>query len=103
MLLEDKNAVIYGGGGSVGGAIARAFACEGANVFLTGRTREPLDKVADEISATGESPRRRRSTLWTRKLSRSTPTPWPRRSEASTSPTTRYALLVINVPKLHTP
>ncbi|TMK96414.1 MAG: 3-oxoacyl-ACP reductase, partial [Actinobacteria bacterium] len=38
MLLENKNAVIYGGGGSVGGAVSRAFASEGAKVFLAGRT-----------------------------------------------------------------
>ncbi len=30
MLLENKNAVIYGGGGAIGGAVARAFAREGA-------------------------------------------------------------------------
>jgi 3-oxoacyl-[acyl-carrier protein] reductase len=53
MLLEDKNAVIYGGGGSVGGAVARAFAREGAKVFLAGRTLATLDKVADEIRAAG--------------------------------------------------
>jgi 3-oxoacyl-[acyl-carrier protein] reductase len=29
MLLENKNAVIYGGGGSIGGAVARTFAREG--------------------------------------------------------------------------
>lgn len=39
MLLENKNAVIYGGGGSIGAAVARAFASEGAKVFLTGRIR----------------------------------------------------------------
>ena len=39
MLLEHKNAVIYGAGGAVGGGIARTFAREGARVFLTGRTR----------------------------------------------------------------
>ena len=49
MLLDGRNAVIYGGGGSIGGAVARAFAREGANVFLAGRTREPLDKVASDI------------------------------------------------------
>ena len=39
MLLEGKNAVIYGGGGSIGGAaVARAFAREGATLFLAGRT-----------------------------------------------------------------
>lgn len=36
MLLENKNAMIYGGGGSIGGAVAREFAREGAKVFLAG-------------------------------------------------------------------
>jgi NAD(P)-dependent dehydrogenase (short-subunit alcohol dehydrogenase family) len=53
VLLEDKNAVIYGGGGSVGGAVARAFAREGARVFLAGRTLATLDRVAAEIAAAG--------------------------------------------------
>jgi NAD(P)-dependent dehydrogenase (short-subunit alcohol dehydrogenase family) len=53
MLLEKKNAVIYGAGGAVGGAIARAFAREGARVFLTGRTRASLDALAQEIVAEG--------------------------------------------------
>jgi 3-oxoacyl-[acyl-carrier protein] reductase len=53
MLLENKNAVIYGGGGAVGGAVARAFAREGATVYLAGRTLARLDKVAQEISAAG--------------------------------------------------
>lgn len=53
MLLEGKNAVIYGGGGKVGGAVARAFAREGANVFLAGRTLTTLDEVAGEITAAG--------------------------------------------------
>ena len=53
MLLEGKNAVIYGAGGSIGGAVARAFAREGARVFLTGRTREKLDKVSDDIRCAG--------------------------------------------------
>jgi 3-oxoacyl-[acyl-carrier protein] reductase len=51
LLLEDKNAVIYGAGGSIGGAVARAFAREGARVFLAGRTQAPLDAVADDIRA----------------------------------------------------
>jgi NAD(P)-dependent dehydrogenase (short-subunit alcohol dehydrogenase family) len=41
MLLENKVAVIYGAGGAIGGAVARAFAREGAKVFLTGRLRAP--------------------------------------------------------------
>jgi NAD(P)-dependent dehydrogenase (short-subunit alcohol dehydrogenase family) len=53
MLLQDKNAVIYGGGGAIGGAVARAFAREGARVFLTGRTMDKVDAVAGDISAAG--------------------------------------------------
>jgi 3-oxoacyl-[acyl-carrier protein] reductase len=52
MLLEGKRAVIYGGG-SIGGAVARAFAREGARVFLAGRTLEKLERVADDIRAAG--------------------------------------------------
>jgi NAD(P)-dependent dehydrogenase (short-subunit alcohol dehydrogenase family) len=50
MLLEHKVAVIYGGGGAIGGAVARAFAREGARVFLAGRTQEKLDTVANDIN-----------------------------------------------------
>jgi 3-oxoacyl-[acyl-carrier protein] reductase len=53
VLLENKNAVIYGGGGSVGGAVARAFAREGAKVFLAGRTLTGVEAVAEDISAAG--------------------------------------------------
>jgi NAD(P)-dependent dehydrogenase (short-subunit alcohol dehydrogenase family) len=52
-LLEKKNAVIYGGGGSIGGAVAHEFAREGARVFLVGRTRESLETVANDIEADG--------------------------------------------------
>jgi NAD(P)-dependent dehydrogenase (short-subunit alcohol dehydrogenase family) len=53
MLLEKKNAVIYGAGGAVGGAVARAFAREGARVFLTGRHMASVEKVARDIAAAG--------------------------------------------------
>src|SRR5215204_1693312 len=53
MLLEDKNAVIYGAGGAIGGAVGRAFAREGARVFLAGRTLTRLEEVAEEIRSTG--------------------------------------------------
>src|SRR6266542_3401657 len=53
MLLENKVAVIYGAGGSIGGAVARALAREGANVFLAGRTQSSLDKVAEQIRSKG--------------------------------------------------
>ncbi len=53
MLLEDKIAVIYGAGGPIGGAVARAFAREGANVYLSGRTQAKLDAVATDIRSNG--------------------------------------------------
>ena len=53
MLLTNKNAVIYGAGGAIGGAVARAFAREGAKVFLAGDTRPPIDALAMEIAKTG--------------------------------------------------
>jgi NAD(P)-dependent dehydrogenase (short-subunit alcohol dehydrogenase family) len=53
MLLQDKVAVIYGAGGAIGGAVARAFAREGATVFLTGRQLAPVEAVAKEIVAAG--------------------------------------------------
>jgi 3-oxoacyl-[acyl-carrier protein] reductase len=53
VLLKGKNAVIYGAGGSIGGAVARAFAAEGAAVHLAGRTLESLEKVAEEIRSAG--------------------------------------------------
>jgi 3-oxoacyl-[acyl-carrier protein] reductase len=53
MLLEYKVAVIYGAGGSIGGAVARAFSREGARVFLVGRTLSSLEAVAQDISNAG--------------------------------------------------
>ena len=53
MLLNNKNAVIYGGGGAIGGAVARVFAREGARVFLAGRTLQNLEEVAEEIRSAG--------------------------------------------------
>jgi NAD(P)-dependent dehydrogenase (short-subunit alcohol dehydrogenase family) len=53
MLLENKNAVVYGAGGAIGGAVAKEFAREGAKVFLAGRTCEKLEAVAREITADG--------------------------------------------------
>jgi 3-oxoacyl-[acyl-carrier protein] reductase len=55
MLLENKVAVIYGAGGSIGGTVARAFAREGAQVFLAGRTKAKLEEVAAEIRSKGGS------------------------------------------------
>ena len=55
MMLKDKVAVIYGAGGAIGGAVARAFASEGASVFVTGRVRAPVDAVAQDIVSAGGS------------------------------------------------
>jgi NAD(P)-dependent dehydrogenase (short-subunit alcohol dehydrogenase family) len=55
MMLKDKVAVIYGAGGAVGGAVARAFALEGAKLYLTGRHLAPVEVVAKEVVAAGGS------------------------------------------------
>jgi NAD(P)-dependent dehydrogenase (short-subunit alcohol dehydrogenase family) len=53
VLLENKNAIVYGAAGSIGAAVARAYAREGARVFLAGRTLATLDEVAAGIRAHG--------------------------------------------------
>src|SRR5678815_3216422 len=53
MLLEKKIAIVYGAAGAVGGAVARAFAREGAKVHLTGRDQRALDAVARDVGAAG--------------------------------------------------
>jgi NAD(P)-dependent dehydrogenase (short-subunit alcohol dehydrogenase family) len=55
MMLKDKAAVIYGAGGAVGGAVARAFAREGADLFLTGRRLAPVEAVAKDVVSAGGS------------------------------------------------
>ena len=72
MLLENKNAVIYGAGGSIGSAVARAFAREGARVFLAGRTLESFEEVAEGSAPLEEWPRRRKSMPSTRRRSTNT-------------------------------
>jgi len=53
MFLDGKHAVIYGGGGNIGGAVATAFAREGATVHLAGRTLAPMERVAGAIRGSG--------------------------------------------------
>jgi NAD(P)-dependent dehydrogenase (short-subunit alcohol dehydrogenase family) len=55
MMLKDKVVVMYGAGGAIGGAVARAFASEGAKVFLTGRRRATVEAVAKDIVSAGGS------------------------------------------------
>ena len=52
-MLKNKVAVIYGAGGAIGGAVARAFAREGAKLYLTGRRRAPVEAVARDIVSAG--------------------------------------------------
>ncbi|MBV1856218.1 SDR family oxidoreductase [Catellatospora sp. NEAU-YM18] len=53
MLLKGKNAIVYGAGGAIGGAVSRAFAAQGATVHLVGRTQARLDRVAEKIRGDG--------------------------------------------------
>jgi NAD(P)-dependent dehydrogenase (short-subunit alcohol dehydrogenase family) len=55
MTLNNKVAVIYGAGGAIGSAVARAFASEGARLFLTGHELAPVEVVAKEIVSAGGS------------------------------------------------
>jgi NAD(P)-dependent dehydrogenase (short-subunit alcohol dehydrogenase family) len=55
MILKNKVAVVYGAGGAIGGAVAHAFASEGARLYLTGRKRAPVEVVAKSIVSAGGS------------------------------------------------
>jgi NAD(P)-dependent dehydrogenase (short-subunit alcohol dehydrogenase family) len=52
-LLKGKYAVVFGAGGSVGAAVAKEFAAEGAEVFLSGRNKSSVEAVAEQISKSG--------------------------------------------------
>ena len=52
-LLTGKSTIVYGGGGGIGGGVAKTFAAEGARVFLVGRHRAPLHAVAEAIKTAG--------------------------------------------------
>lgn len=51
MLLKDKLAVVYGSSGAAGGAVARAYAREGASVFLAVRDHAALERVPEAMGA----------------------------------------------------
>src|SRR6266436_782480 len=53
MMLKDKIALIYGAGGDIGSAVARAFAREGAKLFLSGRNLGTVKAVAADIKGQG--------------------------------------------------
>jgi 3-oxoacyl-[acyl-carrier protein] reductase len=50
-LLEGKHAVVFGAAGSIGAAVAKEFAAEGAKVSLAGRTKSKVKQVASQIVA----------------------------------------------------
>jgi 3-oxoacyl-[acyl-carrier protein] reductase len=52
-LLNNKTAIVYGASGSIGSAVARAYAHAGAEVHLVGRTQATLDRVAYDIRQEG--------------------------------------------------
>lgn len=52
-MLQDKHAVVFGGGGSIGAAVATELASEGAEVFLAGRSPTTVDLAAKQITAAG--------------------------------------------------
>src|SRR5215831_11359893 len=52
-ILRDKHAVVFGAGGSIGAAVAKEFAAEGAEVFLSGRARSNVEGVANDITSAG--------------------------------------------------
>jgi 3-oxoacyl-[acyl-carrier protein] reductase len=53
VILQNKNAVIYGAGGSLGGAVAKALASSGAHLFLTGPHIGAVQQLANEILNSG--------------------------------------------------
>jgi NADP-dependent 3-hydroxy acid dehydrogenase YdfG len=85
MVLKGKIAVVHGAGGAIGGAVARAFAREGAKLFLSGRNLASVEAVAKDIVASAAKPRQLWSTRSMKPSSTSTPPMWPAAPGASTS------------------
>jgi 3-oxoacyl-[acyl-carrier protein] reductase len=52
-LLHDKIAIVFGASGSIGTAVAKEFAAEGARIFLAGRTKTSLEGLAKQIASSG--------------------------------------------------
>jgi NAD(P)-dependent dehydrogenase (short-subunit alcohol dehydrogenase family) len=50
-ILKGKLAVVFGAGGSIGSAVAKEFAAEGEELFLSGRTKSSVEAVVKEIVA----------------------------------------------------
>jgi 3-oxoacyl-[acyl-carrier protein] reductase len=52
-ILAGKNALVFGAGGALAKAVAQEFAAEGAEVFLSGRTKANVESVARQITSAG--------------------------------------------------
>jgi 3-oxoacyl-[acyl-carrier protein] reductase len=52
-MLKGKRAVLFGAGGSFGSVVAAEFAAEGAELFLSGRSRSSVEGVATQITDDG--------------------------------------------------
>ena len=87
-MLKDKTAIVYGGGGAIGSAAARAFAREGARAHLAGRTRARLEAAARDIETIGGVAEIAELDALDEVGSASTPTRWQPGPGASTSPST---------------
>ena len=68
MMLQDKVAVIYGAGGAIGGAVARAFAARGPSSFSPGATGTGRSCRQGDRLRPADPARRRRSTRSTSRL-----------------------------------
>ncbi|PYT75208.1 MAG: hypothetical protein DMG42_09265 [Acidobacteria bacterium] len=52
-ILQEKYAVVFGAGGSIGAAVAKEFAAQGAELFLSGHTKPGVESVTKQIAANG--------------------------------------------------
>ena len=52
-VLKGRHAVVFGAGGTIGAAVAKEFAAEGAEVFLSGRTKSGVEALVKQIAANG--------------------------------------------------
>src|SRR5262245_48412135 len=51
--LEKKVAIVTGGGTGIGEAIAKTYAREGATIAITGRRKNELERVVNDIKQNG--------------------------------------------------
>ena len=63
MKLNNKIAVITGGGSGIGEAISKAYAKEGATVIIADRDASAASKVSDEIGGATSSHKQSRGGL----------------------------------------